>query len=93
MSADKALKDMATAATYNMHYAKTNLSRLVDQVVGGGEVFIAKAGKPVARLMPLASADAGKKRRLGLAAGKFKVPDDFDEPSPAEMWGDLLPRP
>jgi hypothetical protein len=34
-----------------------------------------------------------KKRRLGLASGKFSVPDDFDAPLPAELWGDLLPRP
>jgi prevent-host-death family protein len=92
MSADKELKVMEAVATYNMHDAKSNLSRLVDRVAAGGEVVIAKAGKPAARLVPLAGAAGGKKRRLGLAAGKFEVPDDFDEPLPAEMWGDLLPR-
>jgi prevent-host-death family protein len=92
MSADKELKVMEAVATYNMHDAKSNLSRLVDRVAAGGEVVIAKAGKPAARLVPLAGSVSAKKRRLGIAAGKFSVPDDFDEPLPAEMWGDLLPR-
>lgn len=92
MSVDKELKVMEAVATYNMHEAKSNLSRLVDQVAAGGEVVIAKAGKPAARLVPLAGSGSGKKRRLGLAAGKFSVPDDFDAPLPTEMWGELLPR-
>lgn len=83
---------MEVVATYNMHDAKRNLSRLIDRVAAGGEVVITQAGKPVARLVPLAGSVGGKKRRLGLAAGKFSVPDDFDEPLPAEMWCDLLPR-
>jgi prevent-host-death family protein len=85
-------KVMEAVATYNMHDAKSNLSRLVDQAAAGGEVVIAKAGKPVARLVPLSSPVSVKKRRLGLASGKFSVPDDFDAPLPAELWADLLPR-
>ncbi len=83
---------MEAVATYNMHDAKSNLSRLVDRVVAGGEVVIAKAGKPVVRLVPLAGSAGGRKRRLGLAAGKFSIPEDFDAPLPADLWGDLLPR-
>ena len=64
--------------TVNIHEAKTHLSRLLEQVAGGEEVIIAKAGKAIARLVPLDAAP--KKRRLGLLKGKLKVPEDFDAP-------------
>lgn len=64
--------------TVNIHEAKTHLSRLLEQVAGGEEVVIAKAGKAIARLVPLEAAP--KKRQLGLLKGKLKVPDDFDAP-------------
>lgn len=64
----------------NIHEAKTNLSRLVEEVAAGGEVIIAKAGKPMARLVPLATAP--KRRRLGLFKGRLNVPPDFDAPLP-----------
>ena len=64
--------------TVNIHDAKTNFSRLVDQAAAGEEITIAKAGKAVARLVPLARGKRGK-RRLGIAAGKFRVPADFDQ--------------
>lgn len=79
------------AATYNMHDAKSNLSRLVDQAAAGNEIIIAKAGKPAARLVPLRPEPAKTGvRPLGIARGRFEVPDDFDDPLPAAMWGDLL---
>jgi prevent-host-death family protein len=60
----------------NIHSAKTNLSRLIDEVEAGAEITIARAGKPVAKLVPL---DYGlPPRRLGILAGAFTVPDDFD---------------
>jgi prevent-host-death family protein len=62
----------------NIHEAKTHLSRLVEQAALGNEVIIAKAGKPMARLVPLANAPRPKK--YGLLKGKFKVPDDFNAP-------------
>jgi prevent-host-death family protein len=64
--------------TVNIHEAKTHLSRLLEQVAGGEEVIIAKAGKAIARLVPLDAAP--KKRQLGLLKGKLKVPKDFDAP-------------
>lgn len=64
--------------TVNIHEAKTHLSRLLEQVAGGEEVVIAKAGKAIARLVPLEASP--KKRRLGLLKGKLHVPDDFDAP-------------
>jgi prevent-host-death family protein len=64
--------------TVNMLDAKNNLSKLVEAVESGSEaeVIIARNGKPAARLVPLA-AKSGP-RRLGLAKGKFEVPDDID---------------
>jgi len=64
--------------TVNIHEAKTHLSRLVDEVAAGAEIIIAKAGKPMARLAPIAA--PVRKKRLGLLKGKFKVPDDFNAP-------------
>lgn len=64
--------------TVNIHDAKTHLSRLLEQVAGGEEIIIAKAGKAVARLVPLEAPP--KKRKLGLLKGKLNVPDDFDAP-------------
>ncbi|MEJ1959338.1 MAG: type II toxin-antitoxin system Phd/YefM family antitoxin [Nitrosomonadales bacterium] len=69
--------------TINIHEAKTHLSRLVDEVVAGEEVVIAKAGKPMARLIPFIAAT--KKRKLGLLAGKLSVPADFDAPLPDDV--------
>jgi prevent-host-death family protein len=72
-----------SAATVNIHQAKTHLSKLIDTVVAGGEVVIAKAGKPVAKLVPLAP--EGRQRKLGTLKGKIRVPDDFDTPLPAQV--------
>lgn len=62
--------------------AKTNLSRIVDEVAAGKEVVIAKAGKPMARLLPLAAQRAPI--RFGVLKGKVKVSDDFDAPLPED---------
>lgn len=70
--------------TINIHEAKTHLSRLLEQVAGGEEIVIAKAGKPIARLVPLEAPP--KRRRLSLLKGKLNVPDDFDAP----LTGDEL---
>jgi len=70
--------------TINIHEAKTQLSRYVDQAAQGEEVIIARAGKPVARLMPLAG-QSGLPRTLGLGKGKFTLPDDFDAMNAGEI--------
>jgi prevent-host-death family protein len=67
----------------NIHDAKTHLSRIVDEVAAGAEVIIAKAGKPMARLSPIAISVKAKK--LGLLKGKIKVPDNFDAPLDEEV--------
>jgi prevent-host-death family protein len=64
--------------TVNIHEAKTHLSRFVDQAAAGEEILIARAGKPVARLVALAS-DMNAPRKLGLGKGRFTLPADFDE--------------
>jgi len=67
----------------NIHEAKTHLSRLLEKVTAGEEVIIAKAGKPVAKLVPIKRAP--KKRVWGTAKGDFVVPDDFNDPLPKEI--------
>lgn len=70
--------------TVNVHAAKTNFSRLVDQAAAGEEIIIAKAGQPVAKLVPLI-APPREKRRLGLLAGRAVIPPEFNEPLPEEV--------
>lgn len=65
----------------NIHEAKTQMSKLVERARAGEEFIIAKAGQPVARLVPLGNA----KRQLGLLNGQFKIPDDFNEPLPDDV--------
>ncbi len=67
----------------NVHEAKTHLSRLLAAVAAGEEVIIAKAGKPVARLVPVA-APAGA-RVLGMDRGRGWIADDFDAPLPEDI--------
>jgi prevent-host-death family protein len=74
-----------TALVFNIHDAKTNLSRIVDDVAAGAEVIIAKAGKPMARLVPIHVPVRSKK--LGLLKGKIKVADDFNAPLNEETLG------
>ena len=70
-------------ATINVHAAKTQFSQLLERVAQGEEVVIAKAGKPVARLIPFEPA-AGP-RQPGTARGLGRVADDFDAPMPDEF--------
>ncbi len=66
--------------TINVHDAKTHFSRLVTAASNGEEIIIAKAGKPAARLMPLA--ETKPVRRFGALKGKIRISDDFDAPLP-----------
>jgi prevent-host-death family protein len=71
--------------TVNVHEAKTHFSRLVDQAAAGEEIIIAKAGKPVAKLVPLTTPYDRPKRRLGALAGVAIIPAEFDSPLPDEV--------
>jgi prevent-host-death family protein len=63
----------------NIHEAKTHLSRLADEASAGETIIIAKAGKPVAKLVPIEERPKEKKpRRLGFLDGQYKIPDNFD---------------
>lgn len=65
----------------NIHAAKTHLSRLVERVEAGEEIVIARAGRPVARLVPYRA--ASEPRRPGLWKGRVQLRPDFDAPDPA----------
>lgn len=65
--------------TVDIHEAKTHLSRLVEWTVKEGEPFvIAKAGKPLVKVVPIRPTEAEAPRRLGFLAGQITVPEDFD---------------
>jgi len=64
--------------TINIHAAKTNLSRLVEEAAEGKPFIIAKAGKPMVKVVPLDAPTGKKTSRLGFLKGQLKVPDDFD---------------
>lgn len=71
--------------TYNVHEAKTHLSELLERAQAGEEIVIAKANRPVARLVPVAPRP--KKRIAGLnAGGVYWMSPDFDAPLPDEFW-------
>ncbi len=67
----------------NIHAAKTHFSRLVERAAKGEEIVIARAGRPVARLVPLAS--AARPRRPGLLKGRIRIGKDFDAPLPEDF--------
>jgi prevent-host-death family protein len=71
--------------TINIHDAKTHLSRLIEQVAGGEPFIIAKAGKPMAKVMPLDSVDKDQEKRLGFMLNQCAIPDDFDIMGSAEI--------
>ena len=67
----------------NIHEAKTHLSRLVEEVSAGEELTIAKAGKPLARLVPIKPAK--RVRKPGFLKGKIRIANDFDAPLPSDL--------
>jgi prevent-host-death family protein len=75
----------------NLYEAKTQLSKLVDRAAAGEEIIIARHGRPVARLVAYAP-PAGKRRRLGVLAGKIWIADDFDDPLPEDVLADFEGR-
>ena len=67
----------------NIHEAKTHFSRLVERASKGEEIIIARAGRPLARLMPLASPTGP--RRPGLLKGRIRISKNFDAPLPRNI--------
>ncbi len=71
------------AKTVNLYEAKTQLSRLIEEAAAGEEIIIAKAGKPKARLVPLAATI--KARKPGGWEGQVWIAEDFDEELPPDQ--------
>lgn len=66
---------------FNIHDAKTHFSKLLERVLKGEDIVIAKAGKPVARILPFVAEDVSP-RVPGIDKGKVTILPDFDEPIP-----------
>ena len=73
--------------TVNIHEAKTQLSRLVELAAQGEAFIIAKAGKPMVKVIPLGKTEMGTKGRLGFMAGECVIPNDFDQMGSDEIAG------
>lgn len=71
--------------TVNIHEAKTHLSRLVEQAAKGEPFVIAKAGKPLVKVVPLGTPEGAQVRRLGFLSGQIAVPEDFDRMGAEEI--------
>jgi prevent-host-death family protein len=65
--------------TVNIHEAKTQLSKLIEQAAKGEPFIIAKAGKPMVKVTALDAPTGRQMRRMGFMAGQISVPDDFDQ--------------
>ena len=71
--------------TVNIHQAKTHLSRLIEQAAKGEPFVIAKAGKPLVKVMALSAPAPDQQQRLGFMVGQIAVPEDFDRMGSAEI--------
>ena len=71
--------------TVNIHEAKSHLSKLLEGVTQGKPFIIAKAGKPIARVVAIDAPEAGQVKRLGFLTGQVSVPDDFDRMGEEEI--------
>ena len=69
----------------NIHQAKTHLSKLVEEASNGESFVIAKAGKPLVKVMALNAPTGAEVKRLGFLAGQISVPDDFDRMGQEEI--------
>lgn len=64
--------------TFNIHDAKTQLSRLVEMAARGEPFIIAKAGRPMVKVTAVDAPVGPQMKRMGFLAGQISVPDDFD---------------
>lgn len=71
--------------TFNIHEAKTHLSRLIEQAVQGEAFYIAKAGKPLVKVTALDMPESPPQCRVGFMAGQILIPKDFDQMGSAEI--------
>jgi prevent-host-death family protein len=80
------MKKPVASAIVNVREAKTQFSRLLERVAAGQEIVIAKAGHPVARLIPFWQPGT---RALGMDAGRVVIAEDFDTPLPSTILTDF----
>ncbi|RIK38251.1 MAG: type II toxin-antitoxin system prevent-host-death family antitoxin [Chloroflexi bacterium] len=78
-------------AVLNIHQAKSQLSKLLQRVIAGEEIVIAKAGKPIARIVPFTQKPA--QRLPGTAKGKIWIAPDFDAPLPDDLLDEFEGKP
>jgi prevent-host-death family protein len=71
--------------TYNIHDAQTQLSRLVERAARGESFVIAKAGKPIVKVIALDAPEPAQMKRFGFMAGQIKVPEDFNTMGAVEI--------
>lgn len=71
--------------TFNIHEAKTHLSRLVELAAKGESFVIAKAGKPLVKVTALHAPEPSQMKRTGFMAGQIAVPEDFDRMGAAQV--------
>jgi prevent-host-death family protein len=71
--------------TYNIHHAKTHLSRLVELAARGEPFVIAKAGRPLVKVVAIEAVEPSRPKRIGFLAGEIQVPDDFDSMGAEEL--------
>ncbi|MBU2767229.1 type II toxin-antitoxin system prevent-host-death family antitoxin [Acidithiobacillus ferrivorans] len=71
--------------TYNIHDAKTHLSKLVEMAARGESFVIAKAGKPMVKVIALDTPGSSQMKRFGFMSGQVKVPDDFNSMGAGEI--------
>ena len=73
--------------TYNIHDAKTHLSKLVEMAAKGESFVIAKAGKPMVKVIALDTPESSQMKRFGFMSGQIKVPDDFNTMGAGRIQG------
>lgn len=71
--------------TFNIHEAKTQLSKLVEMAAKGESFIIAKAGKPMVKVIALDAPEPSEVKRFGFMSGQIKVPDDFNTMGAGEI--------
>ena len=76
------LVHLGDMASVGVHEAKTNLSMLLRRVAAGEEIVITRSGEPIAKIVPVR---LPAKRRFGTDAGRFEVPEDFNDPLPEDL--------
>ena len=77
-------------AVIDISEAKRKLARIVEQAAAGADIIIARAGKPMVKLVPIAA--VRKPKELGLLRGRITVPDDFNAPLDCEVMADYQGR-